>query len=84
MLTDADKHWFAGPHPAGNVGIQIHHTKPISSKDQVWILGIQEVITLGKLITERKYDVTQSSGSWRPGACHIPRHVRTKLGAKSE
>jgi Na+-transporting NADH:ubiquinone oxidoreductase subunit A len=80
-VTNAEKHWFAGPHPAGNVGVQIHHIKPISSKDQVWILGIQEVITLGKLVTARKYDVSRIVALGGQ-ALSKPQHVRTKLGAK--
>ncbi|MBK8503038.1 MAG: Na(+)-translocating NADH-quinone reductase subunit A [Saprospiraceae bacterium] len=80
-VADAEKHWFAGPHPSGNVGVQIHHTKPISSKDQVWILGIQEVLTLGKLINDRKYDVSRIVAVGGQVLSH-PRHVRTKLGAK--
>ncbi|MEM9917634.1 MAG: NADH:ubiquinone reductase (Na(+)-transporting) subunit A, partial [Bacteroidota bacterium] len=31
-----EKHWFHGKHPAGNVGIQIHHTDPIGMRDRVW------------------------------------------------
>lgn len=41
---------FEGPHPAGNVGVQIHHIKPIRPGDHVWTLGLQELISLGNLI----------------------------------
>lgn len=54
------KHWFSGKHPAGNVGIQIHHTRPIGGADDiVWTVGVQEVITIGKLFTEQKYDASR-------------------------
>ncbi|MBC7884797.1 MAG: NADH:ubiquinone reductase (Na(+)-transporting) subunit A, partial [Saprospiraceae bacterium] len=32
---NVQKHWFAGPHPAGNVGIQIHHVSSIKGNDKV-------------------------------------------------
>ncbi|MBI1222496.1 MAG: Na(+)-translocating NADH-quinone reductase subunit A [Bacteroidetes bacterium] len=47
---------FAGPHPAGNVGVQIHHIAPINKGDVVWTMNIQDVANLGKLFTEGVYD----------------------------
>ena len=46
---------FAGKHPAGNVGVQIHHTSPINKGDTVWTVGYQDVIVLGKLINKGIY-----------------------------
>ncbi|MHB1279614.1 MAG: NADH:ubiquinone reductase (Na(+)-transporting) subunit A, partial [Bacteroidia bacterium] len=37
---------FDGPHPAGNVGIQIHHTAPINKGEYVWTINAQDVATL--------------------------------------
>ena len=53
---NVEKHWFHGPHPSGNVGIQIHHTAPISAGSTVWVLGVQEVIALGTLFLEGIFD----------------------------
>jgi len=47
---------FTGPHPAGNVGIQIHHIDPINKGDVVWYLNPQDVLTIGKFFTDGKYD----------------------------
>ncbi|MBN3034212.1 MAG: Na(+)-translocating NADH-quinone reductase subunit A [Bacteroidales bacterium] len=47
---------FTGPHPAGNVGIQIHHIDPINKGDIVWYLNPQAVITIGRLFLEGRYD----------------------------
>lgn len=57
--TGVKKHYFAGKHPAGNVGVQIHHIKAIKSGDKVWTLGVQDVITLGKLFAEGIYDASK-------------------------
>jgi len=51
--------YFSGPHPAGNVGVQIHHLDPINKGDVVWSLGPQEVITIGKLFMEGIYDASK-------------------------
>lgn len=55
----AEKHYFHGKHPAGNVGVQIHHIKPMAPADKVWTMGVQEVITLGHLFLTGQYDTTR-------------------------
>ncbi len=47
---------ISGPHPSGNVGIQIHHTKPLCPGDIVWSVDAQHVLTLGRLFQLGKYD----------------------------
>ena len=47
---------ISGPHPAGNVGIQIHHTKPLKPNEVVWTVNAQHVITLGRLFETGAYD----------------------------
>ena len=49
---------FTGPHPSGNVGTQINKIDPINKGDIVWYLRPQEVITIGKLFLEGKFDVS--------------------------
>jgi Na+-transporting NADH:ubiquinone oxidoreductase subunit A len=49
-------HRFSGPHPAGNVGIQIHHIDPIRhAQDVVWTLHPQDVMIIGRLFNEGRY-----------------------------
>jgi len=59
QATGVEKTYYNGPHPSGNVGIQIHHTNPISANERVWTLGLQDVITIGKLFAEGRYDATR-------------------------
>lgn len=47
--SNVEIHYFSGKHPAGNVGVQIHHVAPIKGHDKVWTLGVQDVIALGRL-----------------------------------
>lgn len=48
-------HSFKGPHPAGNVGIQIHHIDPIKAGEQVWYVHPQDVVIIGRLFREGRY-----------------------------
>ncbi len=79
--TGVVKHWFMGKHPAGNVGVQIHHINPIASGDTVWTLGVQEVLTLGALFNEQKYRAERVIAV--AGAeLKEPAYVKTYQGAK--
>ncbi len=78
-----EKHWFNGPHPAGNVGVQIHHIDPINKGDVVWYMNPQDVASLGAIFTE---------GIFKPerliavtGAeLKRPRYFRAPIGASVE
>lgn len=50
---------FSGKHPAGNVGIQIHHLAPINKNDLVWTINPYGVIQIGKLFLEGHYDASK-------------------------
>ena len=49
-------HCFSGPHPSGNVGIQIHHIDPINKSDIIWTIDVQGVIMIGRLFEKGIYD----------------------------
>lgn len=50
---------FKGPHPAGNVGVQINKMDPINSGDKVWYVYPQDIITIGKLFEKGVYDASK-------------------------
>jgi Na+-transporting NADH:ubiquinone oxidoreductase subunit A len=50
---------FSGPHPAGNVGVQIHHISPINKGDLVWVVNPLDVIIIGRLFLTGTYDATK-------------------------
>jgi Na+-transporting NADH:ubiquinone oxidoreductase subunit A len=50
---------FDGPHPAGNVGIQIHHIDPINKGEIIWYVSPQDVITIGRLFMNGIYDASK-------------------------
>ena len=48
-----------GAHPAGNVGVQIHHINPINKGEIVWYINPQDVLILGRYALTGKYDATK-------------------------
>lgn len=50
---------FVGPHPAGNVGTQIHKVAPINKDEIVWTVNIQDVLIIGRLFLEGKFDASR-------------------------
>jgi Na+-transporting NADH:ubiquinone oxidoreductase subunit A len=76
----AEKHWFAGPHPAGNVGVHIHHVAPIKGHDKVWTLTVQNVITIGQMFLTGEFHaerVVALTGA----ELRDPKYVQTYQGA---
>ena len=47
--------WFSGPHPAGNVGVHIHHLDPLNKGEVIWIVNFQDVVSIGRLFDEGRY-----------------------------
>lgn len=45
----------SGPHPAGNVGVQIHNTDPINIGERVWTLRPEDVAIIGHLFNTGNY-----------------------------
>ena len=44
-----------GPHPAGNVGVQIHNHNPISPGEKVWTVKPEDVSNIGSLFTNGEF-----------------------------
>lgn len=78
--TGVKKEWFNGKHPAGNVGVQIHHTAPIRGLNTVWTLKPESVITLGRMFNEGKYS-NEKIVSIVGGQIAEPKNVKTSMGA---
>ncbi|GAA5169721.1 Na(+)-translocating NADH-quinone reductase subunit A [Modicisalibacter zincidurans] len=71
---------FKGAHPAGLVGTHIHYLSPVSLTRQVWHVGYQDVIAIGKLFAEGILDTRRVVAIGGPLA-NRPRLVRSRLGA---
>ena len=51
---------FDGPHPAGNVGVQINHISPVNKGEIVWTVAAEDVIFIGRLFNRGKVDFTRT------------------------
>ena len=71
---------FAGPHPAGNSGYQIHRLIPVSRRRTVWYLDVQEAVALGHLGRTGRLD-TQRVVSISGPMVSEPRLMRVMRGA---
>lgn len=76
-----EKHFFRGEHPAGNVGVHIHHVDPVDASQVVWTAGVQDVISIGRLFNTGEFDASRIV-ALVGDEFERPRHVRTKLGAR--
>jgi Na+-transporting NADH:ubiquinone oxidoreductase subunit A len=59
QVKGAELNKFSGPHPAGCVGVQIHHIDPVNKGDVVWTISPFGVIQIGKLFINGVYDATR-------------------------
>ncbi len=79
-LKGVERHQFSGPHPAGNIGIQIHHIDPVSKGEAVWYIDIQDVVALGRLFSCGVYDRERIIALTGPGVIR-PKYHRIRPGA---
>ena len=78
-----DLHKFNGPHPCGNVGVQIHHISPINKGDIVWTINPVAVAKIGKFFSEGVYDASKivaAAGS----EVENPQYYKTYSGASAK
>ena len=71
---------FDGPHPAGNVGVQINHLAPVNKGETVWTIDPQAVIFIGRLFNTGYVDLTRTvavTGS----EVKKPAYCKLKVGA---
>ncbi|MBR3405274.1 MAG: Na(+)-translocating NADH-quinone reductase subunit A, partial [Bacteroidales bacterium] len=67
-LKDAQIHVVSGPHPAGNVGVQISHIAPIQKGEVVWTVSPLLLAAIGHVINTGKLDLTRKVAVTGPAA----------------
>lgn len=80
QVKGAEVNKFAGKHPAGCVGVQIHHIDPINKGDVVWTINPFGVVQIGKLFLNGVYDGSKTiavTGS----EINKPQYYKTVVGA---
>ncbi|WP_340075563.1 Na(+)-translocating NADH-quinone reductase subunit A [Leptobacterium sp. I13] len=80
-IKGVEVHKVGGPHPAGNVGVQIHHIDPINAGERIWVINPEDVAIIGKLFRTGKFDATRIIavvGS----PVEKPRYYKTIIGSE--
>lgn len=80
-LENTIQHVFAGPHPAGNTGIQIHHINPINKGEVVWTVDMYALAAIGRLFNKGIYDVHKTIPVTGPRAVN-PSYITCLPGMK--
>ncbi len=78
-ISGVELHKVTGAHPAGNVGVQIHHIDPVNKGERVWVVTPQDLVVIGDLFLTGKFNaerVVALSGS----EVKQPRYVKTIAG----
>ncbi|THD66309.1 Na(+)-translocating NADH-quinone reductase subunit A [Robertkochia marina] len=81
-LNGVEIHKVKGPHPAGNVGVQIHHIDPVNAGERVWVVGPEDVAIIGNFLNTGKFKADRLvavSGSEAPKAQYFSMRVGTNV-----
>ncbi|WP_299215510.1 Na(+)-translocating NADH-quinone reductase subunit A [uncultured Aquimarina sp.] len=80
-LDNITLHNVSGPHPAGNVGVQIAKLDPINKGEVVWIVNPQDLVIIGELLLTGKFNserIIALAGS----SVKNPKYFKTRIGAE--
>ena len=79
-LAGAEIHSFKGRHPAGNVGVQISHIRPILKGVTVWTVSPYGLAAIGKYFNKGIFDIRRKVAVAGPAAIEAV-YVDTVPGA---
>jgi len=79
-MSGAEINIFSGPHPAGNVGVQIHHISAINKGETVWTISPYDVVLFGRLFNKGTYDTKRLISVGGPPV-KAPQYIPTYIGA---
>lgn len=80
QLNNVNIRKISGPHPCGNVGVQIHHIKAINKGDLVWTTTPFALAQIGRLLLDGRYEADKIVALTGPEVKH-PQYYRMKIGA---
>ncbi len=80
-LDNITLHHVSGPHPAGNVGVQIAKIDPINKGETVWVVNPHDLVIIGELLLTGKFNserIIALAGS----SVKNPKYFKTRIGAE--
>ena len=79
-IKDANVIGVTGPHPSGNVGVQIHKIDPINYGEKVWVVTPEDVVNLGILFSTGQYS-SQRTFAVVGSSAKKPQYYKATIGA---
>ncbi len=82
-LKNCTIHSIAGPHPVGNVGVQIHHIDTLNKGETIWSVNPQDLAAIGSFLKTGKVQskrVVALTGA----EVKSPQYFEVTLGASTE
>lgn len=79
-LQNVETHMVSGPHPASNVGVQIHNIDPINIGERVWTVNPEDVAIIGELFLTGKFNAERTLAVVGTEA-KDRKYFKTKIGA---
>ncbi len=79
-ISNVELHPFKGPHPSGNVGVQIHHIDPVNAGETVWVVGPADVARIGAFFSTGVFDASQMIAVVGP-VVKSPSYFKSYIGA---
>ncbi len=80
-LNNITLHKVSGPHPAGNVSVQIGKIDPIDKGEVVWIVNPQDLLIIGELLLTGKFNAERTI-ALAGASVKNPKYYKTKIGAE--
>ncbi len=80
-IQGVDQHVFEGPHPSGNISVQVFHIDRLKHGETIWFLSPRHVAQIGRCLQAGAYlaeKIVARTGSAVTRTCH----VRTREGAR--
>ncbi|SEL05378.1 Na+-transporting NADH:ubiquinone oxidoreductase subunit A [Aquimarina amphilecti] len=80
-LDNVTLHNVSGPHPAGNVGVQIAKVDPINKGEVVWVVNPQDLVIIGELLLTGKFN-SERTIALAGSSVKNPKYFKTRIGAE--
>ena len=79
-IDDAKIIGVSGPHPSGNVGVQIHNVDPINYGEKVWVVKPEDVVNIGLLFSTGQFSA-QRTLAVVGSSVEKPQYYKATIGA---
>jgi len=79
ILQNVEINYVQGPHPAGNVGTQIHHLNPVNKGEVVWTVNLLDLIIIGNYFQSGRLDFAKTIALTGPSVID-PHYVQIAMG----